>query len=133
VKSISIKFEESGVRLDPSSLVENFDATVQAALVNFGTQASGDRMFPTRGTNLLRQAVRGQLINPREAMHSANFAAIQTVFFLNEFGPATMPDKIQTIRPQVTEYDGQTISLTLQMVSNGGLTVGTFSQISLDV
>lgn len=129
MKSFRILFEPGGARLDVLGVVEDFDATVQAALVNLGSEEGGDRMFSTRGTALLRKAVAGRLISPREALHEANFAAINTVFFLRQFGPASLDEKLQAIRPQVIKFDGRNITLALQMVSDQGRTVGSVTQI----
>lgn len=131
MKSLKLNFGAGGASLDLQSVCEDFDTTIQACLVNFGTSKNpSDKMFPTRGTDLLKQAVRGVLINPSAALHASNFASIDTVFFINEYGPASLDEKVRAIRPNVTTWDGEKLTVELQFVSSLNRVVGTHTTLT---
>ena len=79
MKGIKLNFAAEGASLDLSAPVTGFDTSVQNGLVNFGTAAGTDHIFPDRGTDLMKQAQAGQMLDDRGAMHAANSTARCTI------------------------------------------------------
>lgn len=133
MKAIAVNFAASGARIDWNAEVTDFNATAQAALINYVTpKAAGERMLTDRGTDLLARAATGRLISQRSALHAANFAALDTVFFINRRGPESLGEKLQTIRPVVVSMDTRVLKLSLELTSTQGTVVGINPVVSLD-
>ena len=87
MKSLRVAFDEGGARLVFDETVEGTRNTAQKCLINVGTINGSDSMFADRGTQLLAQAVRSELISENTAQHAANFAALDTLTFVRVNDP----------------------------------------------
>ena len=82
--SLALKFNADGrVQLLPELCTGNA-CLRQNAVVHLLTSEGSDPVFPDRGTTLLRDAVRGAVVNRQGAEHVANFAALDTLFFMRQ-------------------------------------------------
>lgn len=73
-----------GWTLEPSQVRSGFDATVQCALVNIGSERGASLMHPEAGTTLLRAGVGGLMTDLTTTRHLCNFAAADTREFINK-------------------------------------------------
>jgi len=105
--------------------VSGYDMSIQNALVLLGTSKGSDKAFPTKGTGLFSAATRGLLIDGQAAIHQAQFAAIDVLFFSREFEPATALEKIQEIRLTPSTINNDSIYLQAQFTSTLGDVRGT--------
>lgn len=89
----------------------------QKYLINSATSKGTDPIFPDRGTDLLKGAIGGSVINFSSAFHLGNFAAVDTLYFCSfeenadEFNSEEYVDAF-TLLP--TEYDNSTRTLTFK-------------------
>lgn len=86
---LKLQFATGGARIDFDEPVSGFFCEIQNALVNCGTERGSDPIFPNRGTDLGKPEFLGSLINFMDAAHQANFAAMDTLFFLKEVASET--------------------------------------------
>jgi len=129
MRSLKIQFSKEGSDIDFNSEVTGFDATIQAAMVNMATHKGSDDTYPTRGTDILKRAVSGLLINDREAMHTANFAAVDTVFFVRANEPQASGEKLSQITTDPIIQDTTHLTLNLQFLSEQGRVVGVIRDL----
>lgn len=113
----------------PNETVEEFDALVQNSLVCLATVVGSDKAFPEKGTKLLKQGLQGALINLAAATAAAQFAAIDTLFFVNtqETDPARRLTGL-TLQPVV--FSLGTFELNSLFTSSLGESVGVTSQVT---
>lgn len=82
MKDVRIQFSGSPATcFDFTRAVEGKSLYEQKYLINTATSKNTDYIFPDRGTNLLRDAINGVMISNNEALHSGNFAALDTLYF----------------------------------------------------
>ena len=74
-----------GWELLPSQAVTQYASTVQNALINVGTVRGQSRSLPEAGTNLLLDGQYGLMNNRQAAAHQANFAAAETMEWINQY------------------------------------------------
>jgi hypothetical protein len=82
MKSLALELTETRTRISRTRIREGVEADLQACLINMATQRGSDPMHPERGTELLVAATSGMLIDPLSAKHQANFAALDTLYFV---------------------------------------------------
>ena len=70
--------------IDLTSSVNGKSNTEQKCLVNLVTENGSDFLYPARGTTLLADSINGLAYDKIEATHVANFAALDTEFFLSD-------------------------------------------------
>ncbi len=130
---LKVKFDKDGASLLTDEQVEDTDATIQAALINIATPVGSDPAHPERGTDLLRRAASGAIVSPQEAAHAANFAAVDTLFFVRENEPAASDDdKLSAIDTNPLILSAQTLQVNLQFHFISGLTVGVLEPLSVN-
>lgn len=81
-----IKLHMNGDRdtlFDFRAPVEGKKHYAQKMLVNLATERGSDPLYPDRGTTLLTGAIGGVIIDTASASHLGNFAALDTVVFVN--------------------------------------------------
>lgn len=129
-RGIKINFDDFGAQLSLDEEVSGFDASVQCALVNVGTIAGTDIVYPNKGTNLLTKANKGSLITDTSAQHAANFAALTTEFFYKtlEEGTETRDnDSINELNLTLVEFNSVSATFAADITSLGGATITTTS------
>lgn len=129
MRSVRIDFTGEKPRLDFDYVVAGFLATVQNSLVNLGTELGSDRLYPSRGTNLLQDAVSGKMINQRTAEHSANFAALKTLTFIQETGDQESDNRLQSLQARANLRSGFRVEVGIRATSAGGQTIGELANI----
>ena len=84
MKGVRINFQGDKVKLDYQNPLElKIDCMAQNAVVNTATPEGSDKIFPTRGTNLVKKVFSGQVFNETSANHAGNFAAVKSRNFVN--------------------------------------------------
>lgn len=107
MEGIKINFLNGEVYIDPSEKVTGFDATIQNALANIGTRKGTDRMYPDKGTNLLKRAVEGKIVGFNVANHETQLSAIDTLFFSREYETsADLSIRLGKVFMDPLSYDG---------------------------
>lgn len=132
MKSLKISFDEGGATLHLDQLVSGAECEIQNALVNIGTTQGSDALYPSRGTNLLTEAVKGAIVDMNSARHSANFAALFTLNFIQETLPTSMiqsADRITNLALTTAEFDGRQLILQLDGSTLDSRTFGTNANI----
>lgn len=126
---IGIKFQDSGGVFDYQTPVVEFAATVQNAMVNLGTRQGSDPIYPDRGTRLWEDAVRGRMVNLAWANHSANFAALHTLAFIQNTEAASNANRLSDLRLLATEVKDQRLVLQVGARSAWGEQVGAVAVV----
>ena len=129
MKSLKLIFAEKGAVFDFSSTVEGFENDVQVAMVNIATTKESDPIFPDKGTDLLKEAIAGRLINIRNAEHFANFAALDTLFLLRQFEDVANENRLVKVTLKPVEFSAGKLTLDAQFVSASGETIGVLSTV----
>lgn len=128
MNSLKIEFGDNGAELIVDEIVSDRLATIQAAMINFGTAKGSDPALPARGTNLLATAVSG-LINEQEAIHASNFAAVDTRFFVRENEDDVGQDRLKEIITSPVILNPQFMQVPLQFTFESGAVVGTLEPL----
>lgn len=126
---IRLSFDDAGPRFDFSATVRDFDATVQNALVNVGTDLGSDPVFTDRGTNLKLDGAQGRMATKIWANHSSNFAALRTLSFSQQNDQTTNVWRLQSFSLQCSKLINTTAVLNVRAVSEGGTIVGGLATI----
>lgn len=128
-RSLEILFEgEKGASLNFGGEVRDFRTQIQRALVNLATERGSDAFSTERGTTLFADALRGRITDDEDGS-SANFAAVDTWFFLRETDPADEIHRTAQIRLAVVDITVNRLSLRCSMDSTQGETVGILSDL----
>lgn len=118
--SMKLDLSASGPLFDFTTPLRDFDCTVQNALVNIGTEIGSDPTYPDRGTNLAKDAAQGRMVNESWANHTANFAALKTLSFLQQTDTDNSVSALTSLQLQVSQLQDQAVSLLLQAKGSRG-------------
>ena len=114
MKGIKISFNNGEALIDTDNYVENFDATVQNALVNIATRAGTDRIYADKGTSILSRAVAGKIVGMNEANHQSQLAALDTLYFSRKHETSTDSSvKLGAVAMKPVTYDGASLKLNV--------------------
>lgn len=113
---LALKFENGKALIDLTRVRSGTDHELQTALINALTWEGSDKVYPTKGTMLQRDAARGYLVGFQTARHAANFAALQTLEFMKNTRTLELDDlrmepvtfENQHLRIDFTGYSGDT-------------------------
>lgn len=79
-----LKIDFGGMcRLDLGATVSGKDATAQKCLVVAVTDKGSDRLFPDKGTDLLKGCTGAVIVSGNASTHLCNFAALDVLYFVN--------------------------------------------------
>lgn len=112
MKGLKIIFEKGNARIDTAQSVTDFDSTVQNAMVTISTQRGSSRIFPSKGTRILKNSLEGKIYGMTRANHEAQAAGLQTLFFSREYetsGDATV--KLGRVYLYPVSYEGNSLKL----------------------
>ena len=125
MEGLAIEFESTGAVLDVSTKVSNFSTIVQNGLVNIGTIAGSDPLYLSRGTQLYNSGVVGALTTYNDAYHAANFAALDTSFFLkrSDYADANY-ERVRLVEMQPVSYNGSRMQINVRFEGENGTIVG---------
>lgn len=129
MNGIRLSFGEAGPVFDFRTPVREFYSTVQNALVNVGTSLGSDKVFVERGTDLKLDGAQGRMATKVWANHSANFAALRTLSFVQQNDQETNSWKLQSFTLRCEKLVLDTVTLNVQAVSAGGQVVGGLANI----
>lgn len=129
MRGIRISFDEGGPKFNFGSVVKDFDATVQNALVNVGTDRGSDPVFADRGTDLKIDGAQGRMATLIWANHSSNYAALRTLSFVQQNDHPNNTWKLQSLTLRCEKLVQSTAILAVQAVSEGGTVVGGLANI----
>ena len=121
---VRIDFTGNAPTLDFSAKVAGFDADVQNAMVNLGTDIGSDALLPSRGTYLLRDAVQGSMVNLQWANNMANFAAMRTLVFSQQYDSPNNTTGLQTLSLAAGVFDVNRLQFQIYATSSNGETRG---------
>lgn len=134
MRDIRIRFNGSdATRLDLHDTVEGKSLYEQKYLLNTAVTKGTDPIYPDRGTDMLRQSIGGTIVDTNEAMHTGNFAAVDTLYFCSyEEHPEVynLDEYVQAYQLIPAAYDNATRTLSFRAVflfKDGTSTDSTFS------
>jgi hypothetical protein len=128
MRGIKLNFNAGGPTFDFTAPAIDFGCTVQNALVNVGTDQGSDPFFTDRGTNLKKDGARGLMVNSAWATHSANFAALRTLSFIQQTELQSNPFKLQSFILRCQQVANQSVALEVQATSTDGTIVGIIAE-----
>lgn len=90
--------------------VSGKQVTAQKVLINLATQQGTDKLYPDKGTNLLKQCIGAVMVNENAAQHISNFAALDTLYFINETDNLEVEDPtgLANVDLKLAGYDATT-------------------------
>lgn len=91
--------------------VEGKKHYTQKMFVNLATEQGSDPLYPDRGTTLLAGAIGGVIVDTAAAAHLSNFAALDTVVFVNGGAYPDLRENQQEVDDSVAD-----INITLKDV-----------------
>ena len=84
MKDVRIKFNgENDTVFDWNSPADGKDMYAQKCLINLATERGSDPLYADRGTDLFKSAIGGSLLSNNAIAHAGNFAALNTIMFVN--------------------------------------------------
>lgn len=109
MQDIKINFNgEHDTFIDLTAKVEGKALYVQKCLVNLATKKGTDPVYSARGTDLMEGVSGGLGISTNDGSHLANFAGIDTLFFVLEQEYAVnadSPDLVESISIHIVDYE----------------------------
>lgn len=117
-KSLLLEFPESGTRLVTSQAASGAANVFQLVAVNLGTIRGSDPVFPEKGTGFFTSVVRGAIGGQASLQHLAQFAALDTKTFVNDFLPEE--EQIEDLTVLTTKRVGQNISTRVDVGLRSG-------------
>lgn len=94
MKSLKLIYSGGLATFDLVTPLTGVECDIQNAMVNVLTTAGTDSVYPAKGTNLLRDATRGALVDMNACNHISNFAAASTLRFGRSVDYADNPEKL---------------------------------------
>ena len=120
MKDIKVIFDGpyGNTRLDLLNQVEGKDLTVQKVLINIPTYKGSDKLYPNKGTSILQQFLGAVVVNKNAAQHIANFAALDTIYFINETDGLDVddPEGLANLDLELFDYNAMTGVVRLSSV-----------------
>ena len=124
MKGLAINFSgKAGATLFTDKAVSGFSCTAQNGLVNIACGKGEDPTFDSRGTNLYKDALAGKVPTFSDSYHIANFAALDTKFFLKQNAPDG-EEVIEKVILDPVEFDGNRLLLKASFTSTSGTQIG---------
>ena len=124
-EGIKLNFSDEGVKILTDEKVDAFDAEVQNALMNIGVLNGSDPIYADRGTTLFIKGLQGRMTNSITAGHEANYAAVDTLFFVREEDPFTDHDPVNLIELEIESFEIGRMSINTVMTSVAGEVQGS--------
>lgn len=119
MRGLKIDFTQENPQLVLDEAVEDQTATTQNVAVNIGTSKSAP-IFDDKGTDLLKTMLESGYVSNRFAQHAANFAALDTHYFVKTYSPFS--DGLSSVILLAPEEPSSATSFTLQ-TTFGDLTI----------
>lgn len=129
MRSLRVDFTGSRPTFDFEAPVADFDATVQAALVNVGTRRGSDPLYAERGTRLKQDGAEGRMSTLSWANAASNLAALATLSFIQTVDLPSNPFKLQNFRMVCEALESQKASINAQAVCVDGTVIGAIVEL----
>jgi hypothetical protein len=129
MKGLAITFASTGPVINTDAYLDGFNTTVQNGMVDIGTAQGSDPMFPTRGTDLMRTALDGGIVNYTSARHASNFAALSTLTFTTSNEDVLAEERLVDLTLSPVELDVFHMKVEAQFTSSLGNIVGVVSTL----
>ena len=84
MKGVKVDFKATGAELNFNESVEGFMPTVQNTVIFTGQKSNSDHTRPEKGTDLLKNAVQGGLVNAGAFMQELTAIAIDAKLFTRD-------------------------------------------------
>ena len=124
MKSLRLIFNPDGIAFDLARPLNDFDCTVQNGLVDMAVRRGTDKLFPDKGTDLLKTALSGALVDLNAANHASTFAALAVLAFsrASEYPDAT--EVLAKVTVQPATFTANKLQVVAQFTSNLGTVRG---------
>ena len=130
MRTLRLLFSKAGASFDLVPLEGDFECSVQNALVNLGSVQGGDKVFPDKGTDLLKTAVSGALFDLNSANHASNYAALDTLAFSKAADYQDNPEPITGMTLKPATFTGGVLTLDVKFTSSRGRTSGVITTLT---
>jgi hypothetical protein len=119
MRGLRLDFKDSGkVSINFRTSIDDFDSTIQNAVVNVVTEKNSDSTYSKRGTSLKKDLLSGGMLT-NNMYHICNFSAADTTTFTNV--TSTSLEKIATLR-LVPSIESDTLVIKVHSESSEGTT-----------
>ena len=129
MRGVKLNFFGDSPVFDFSDTVKDFAATMQNAMVNFGTVLGSDPVYPDRGTYLLQDALQGRMLNLQWANSSANFAAVRTLVFCQSTEIPGNAYGLQDLNLEAPTFNIYNLQFNVTATCTDGSTAGVAAQL----
>jgi hypothetical protein len=125
MEGLAIEFIKAGAVLAVTKKVADFSTIAQNGMVNIGTEKGSDPLYKKRGTQLYNSGVVGALTTYSDAYHAANFAALDTVFFLKSSDYAVSEyERVEAVALEPITYTKSQMNINARFEGEAGTVIG---------
>ena len=122
-RGLKVNFKDDGAVISLDEEIENLEASTQNALVNVATTKGSDSFTSKKGSSFLSDLRSAGVVNLTEAQHYCNFAAGETLKFVNSSSlEEDLLDEFNLKASHFTDTDKLVINVT--STDNNGNTYG---------
>lgn len=129
MKTLRLIFSKNGASFDVVPLEGEFECAVQNALVNIGSVKGSDSVFEDKGTNLLKSALNGALVDLNSANHVTVAAALDTLLFSQATDYPDTTERLSTLALKPASFSGGVITIDAQFKSSLGRVSGSITNL----
>lgn len=129
MEGLGIDFNKGGAVLSAARKVVDFETIAQNGLVNLATVVGTDEMYPAKGTELYLPSTIGSVTKYEDAYHQSNFAALDTVSFLQATDyEDVIYQRIDRIILEPVRFTGSYLQINAVFEAEDGTTIGINSE-----
>lgn len=120
MRDIRIVFNGDNGRtfIDLNKSVSGKLLTAQKCLINIPTLRGSDALYPDKGTTLLQECIGATLVNTTAVTHVANYAALDTLYFINRTDGLDVndPTGLEQLDLNLLDFDATTSQVTFESI-----------------
>lgn len=117
MRDLAIVFNgpDGNTYIDLNNSVEDKNVTAQKVLINVVTVKGSDSLYENKGTDLMQSCIGAAIINNNAMQHIANFAAVSTLYFINDTDGLAIDDPIglADVYLKLQGYNAETSTIAL--------------------
>lgn len=103
--------------LDLNNKVQGKDTIAQSGLMLAVTEVESDKLFETKGTELIPGLINNNYIGYQTAQHNCNFASLDILNFINTYGIITKSGiKVSQIEMGVIKYYPEQSKIDIEQI-----------------
>lgn len=121
---VGISFSTQPSVFDFTVAKEDFDTSIQNALVVAATRSGSDQVFPDKGTTLLADANQGGFTDINTANQSASFAANEVLIFSQLNDSSDNPNRLASFKLTSVSIENQSLTLSAYVADVSGNVAG---------